>query len=155
MIHFIANVKLTRNYSRHHHPYQKEYLLPNVSFAVQSSGFKTEGAWNASGKGPNVGDTWAHTHPELIADGSNADVSADSYHNYKIDIDIIKQLNVSYYCLILNWARIMPDGSLYTFNQDGIDYYNNVIDYATSQDIVVHIIMTQFDLPQAIADIGG
>jgi len=47
-----------------------------------------------SGKGPSIWDTFTHEHPERIADGSNGDIAADSYHKYKDDVKAIKDMGV-------------------------------------------------------------
>lgn len=49
------------------------------------------------GKGENIWDRFTHEHPENILDGSNGDVSTDSYHKYKEDVKILKNLGVDVY----------------------------------------------------------
>lgn len=102
-----------------------------------------------------MGDNWSHNYSYLVADGSNADVSADSYHFYRNDVNAVKSLNVAYYSLVFGWPRIMADGTLYTLSMDGIRYYNDTINYALSQGLHVHVAMTRCELPQALQDIGG
>lgn len=63
-------------------------------FGAASASYQIEGAWNLDGKTPNIWDTFTHNHPEYIADSSNGDVSADSYHFYKKDIEALKYVGV-------------------------------------------------------------
>ncbi|GAU12708.1 hypothetical protein TSUD_122000, partial [Trifolium subterraneum] len=57
-----------------------------------------EGAAYEGGRGPSIWDNFTHMYPDRIADHSNGDVATDSYHRYKGGI-----------------------------NQEGITYYNNLI----------------------------
>jgi beta-glucosidase/6-phospho-beta-glucosidase/beta-galactosidase len=36
-----------------------------------------------------------HNHPENITDGSNGDTAANSYENYKRDVELLKETGVS------------------------------------------------------------
>lgn len=67
----------------------------NFKFGAASSSYQVEGAWNEDGKGPSIWDTFTHDHPELIADRSNGDTSANSYHFYMNDIEALQQVGVS------------------------------------------------------------
>lgn len=74
----------------------RRYVFPeNFKFGAASSSYQIEGAWNESGKCPSIWDTFTHDHPELIADRSTGDVSADSYHFFKDDVAALKQVGVS------------------------------------------------------------
>lgn len=67
----------------------------DFEFGVATAAYQIEGAWDADGKGPSIWDTYTHQHPELIADGSNGDIAANSYKFFEEDIDVIKQMGVS------------------------------------------------------------
>lgn len=63
-------------------------------FGAATAAFQIEGGWNASGKGPSIWDQFTHDHPELIADGQNADDGPDSYHFFEEDLKAVKSLGV-------------------------------------------------------------
>lgn len=98
----------------------------NFLWGAASSTYQVEGAWNVSGKGVNIWDWFTHTYPEKIADGSNGDVAADSYHNYEEDVALLANLGANFYRFSLSWTRILPNATIDYINQDGVDYYLNL-----------------------------
>src|SRR5579875_3484825 len=62
-------------------------------FGTATASYQVEGAWNADGKGESIWDRFAHTTGK-IKGGDTGDIACDSYHKYKEDIAIMKQLNM-------------------------------------------------------------
>lgn len=48
-----------------------------------------------AGKGENIWDNFTHSHPDRIRHHANGDVADDSYHLYKEDVQLLKNIGVS------------------------------------------------------------
>jgi len=57
---------------------------------------------NQKGKGESVWDHWTHEYSNLIIDHSNGDVACDSYHKYKEDVQLLKDIGVRFAYILLN-----------------------------------------------------
>lgn len=68
-------------------------------FGASTSSYQIEGGWDAKGKGPSIWDTFTREHSDLIADGSNANVGANSYQFYADDVRIIKEAKVKFFVI--------------------------------------------------------
>ncbi|KAF7101722.1 hypothetical protein CFC21_102967 [Triticum aestivum] len=120
-------------------------------FGTASSAYQYEGAAREGGRGPSIWDAFTHTHPEKIANGSNGDVAIDSYHRYKDDVNIMKDLGFNAYRFSLSWSRILPSGKLSGgVNMEGINYYNNLIDKLISEGIEPFVTLFHWDSPQVL-----
>nr|ATP16791.1 multidomain GH1 [Lyrodus pedicellatus] len=118
-----------------------------------SASYQIEGAWNESGKGPSIWDTFAHEGGHIWQNDSG-DVAADGYHHYLEDIRLIKSLNVPLYRLSIAWTRIYPKG-YGELNQAGVDFYNNFIDALLEIGVEPLVTLYHWDLPQGLQDFGG
>ena len=113
-----------------------------------TAAYQVEGAAKEDGRGPSLWDTFSHT-PGKTYHGETGDVSADSYHLYKEDIQLLKALGVSTYRMSISWSRIFPDGTGQT-NPKGLDYYNRVIDELLKNNITPYVTLFHWDTPQAL-----
>ncbi|UXO81821.1 glycoside hydrolase family 1 protein [Klebsiella michiganensis] len=126
----------------------KDFLWGSATAAYQC-----EGGWNTGGKGCGEWDYFSHNSP-LNLNNQNGDIASDFYHRYEEDIDLMVEGNQNTYRFSISWSRIMPNG-IGEVNQEGIDFYNRVIDYCLSKGIEPNITLFHYDLPLELAKSGG
>ncbi|MCK8058946.1 MULTISPECIES: glycoside hydrolase family 1 protein [unclassified Fusibacter] len=122
----------------------------NFLWGSASAAYQIEGAYDEGGKGPSIWDEWAHL-PGKTFEGTNGDIACDHYHRYKEDIALMAEMGLKTYRFSIAWARILPEGSG-RINQEGIDFYSNLIDELLANDIVPMVTLYHWDLPKSLQD---
>ncbi|XBI65031.1 hypothetical protein VPH35_044997 [Triticum aestivum] len=117
-------------------------------FGTATSAYQVEGMATGGGRGPSIWDAFAHT-PGKVVGNQNADVTTDQYHRYKEDVNLMKGLNFDAYRFSISWSRIFPD-SEGKVNEEGVAYYNNLIDYLLHKGITPYVNLYHYDLPLAL-----
>ncbi|XP_043692666.1 beta-glucosidase 13-like [Telopea speciosissima] len=125
-------------------------------FGAASSAYQHEGGVKEGGRGPSIWDTFTHQHPDRILDHSNGDVAVDSYHRYKEDVSIMKEMGMDAYRFSISWSRLLPHGQLgHGVSRVGIQYYNNLINELQSNGIEPYVTLFHWDTPQSLEDKYG
>ncbi|VEN45407.1 unnamed protein product [Callosobruchus maculatus] len=127
-------------------PFPKDF-----KFGVGTSSFQIEGAWNEDGKGENIWDYITHTRHWNYT----GDVACDSYHKYKEDVAMLKELGVNHYRFSLSWSRLLPTGFTNKVNEAGVQYYKNLIKELKDNGIEPLVTIYHWDMPQPLQDLGG
>jgi beta-glucosidase len=122
-------------------------------WGTATASYQVEGAWKEDGKGLSIWDTFAHTVGK-VKGGDTGDVACDSYHRYKEDIAIMKQLNQKSCRFSVAWTRVQPTGTGQV-NQKGLDFYSRYVDELLGAGIRPMCTVFHWDLPQALEDQGG
>jgi beta-glucosidase len=126
---------------------------PDFKWGVAASAYQSEGAWNVDGKSESNWDYFSRKSGK-IERGENADVTADFYHRYEEDIDLIKSMNFKVFRFSLSWPRILPNGTG-EVNQKGLDFYHRVIDKCLSVGVEPWVTIYHWDMPQVLEAQGG
>uniref|UniRef100_A0ACD5XBM7 Uncharacterized protein n=1 Tax=Avena sativa TaxID=4498 RepID=A0ACD5XBM7_AVESA len=131
--------------------FPKGFVFGSASAAYQYEGGATEG-----GRGPSIWDTFTHQHPKKITDKTNGDVADDSYHLYKEDVNLLKDMGMDAYRFSISWTRIFPNGTQKGgVNTEGVEYYSNLINEILSRGVQPYATLFHWDSPQALEDQYG
>ena len=113
-----------------------------------TAAYQVEGAAREDGRGASNWDIFAHT-PGKTFHGETGDVACDSYHRYKEDVQLLKNLGVSTYRMSISWSRVFPQGTG-VVNPKGLDYYQRVVDELLANNITPYVTLFHWDLPAAL-----
>ncbi len=121
------------------------------TFGSATASWQIEGS--SQSRGPSVWDDFAAIEGN-IKDGTVADPACDSVNRYKEDIELLKYLGVDTYRFSVSWPRV------YDFkndkpNQEGLNYYSNLIDGLIEAGIKPTLTMYHWDLPSELQEKGG
>ena len=121
-------------------------------FGAATAAYQIEGS-AYGGCGASHWDTFAAT-PGTVANGDNGSVACDSYHRWQEDLDLLAGGNFDAYRFSTSWARVLPEGRG-TPNPAGLDYYDRLVDGALARGLKPLATLYHWDLPAALADLGG
>lgn len=122
-------------------------------WGIATAATQIEGAVNSYGKGPSIWDIFAKRHGK-IKNGHRPEFACDFYHQYKSDIALVKALGFKVFRFSISWSRILPLGKG-KINQEGIDFYHNVIDECLLNGIIPFVTLYHWDLPENLSKNGG
>jgi len=127
---------------------QKRAFPKGFLWGCATAAYQIEGGAQDDGRGPSVWDVFSHTAGKTF-NGETGDVADDSYHRYKEDVLLLKNLGVKTYRMSLSWSRIFPTGKG-PVNPAGLDYYKRVLDELHAAGITPYVTLFHWDLPAAL-----
>nr|AEM44334.1 PEN2 [Arabis alpina] len=125
-------------------------------FGTASSSYQYEGAVNEGARGQSVWDHFSNRFPHRISDSSDGNVAVDFFHRYKEDIKRMKDINMDSFRLSIAWPRVLPYGKRERgVSEEGIKFYNDVIDELLANEITPLVTIFHWDIPQDLEDEYG
>lgn len=114
-----------------------------------TASYQCEGGWQEGGRAESMWDKYLHEE-----NLENGDVASDHYHRFKEDIKMMKEGGHTSHRFSLAWPRIIRnlEGEI---NQEGIDFYNEMIDTCLENGITPFVTIYHWDLPQYLEELGG
>ena len=113
------------------------------------------GAWDRDGKGESIWDNFCHERPEKIETNNIDDHACNTYEKYEEDVQLLKELGVTFYRFSISWPRLLPKGTLEEVNQKGFEYYNKLINALVQAGIKPVVTLFHWDMPQVLHEKGG
>lgn len=120
-----------------------------------------EGAYDEGGKGLTIADVSPGGKDRiktLFSDDYPLEINSekytypnhkgiDFYHHYKEDIAMFAEMGFKTFRMSISWARIFPNGDDQTPNEEGLQFYENVIDELLKYGIEPTITMSHYETP--------
>jgi beta-glucosidase len=122
-------------------------------WGAAASSYQIEGGAKDQGRGDSVWDVFCR-QPGLVSDGSSGIIACDHLNRYPQDVKMMADLGIQAYRLSVAWPRIFPHGTG-AVNQQGLDFYERLIDNLLAANIDPWITLFHWDFPTALYDQGG
>lgn len=126
-----------------------------------------EGAWKEGGKGLCVADINEYVDNIPVDKKYNGEVTTgyirealeskdrvfpkrwgiDFYHTYREDLALLRELGLNTYRTSINWARIYPNGDDPEPNEEGLAFYDRLIDEIIKNGMIPMITISHYEMP--------
>ncbi len=114
-----------------------------------------EGAYDADGKGLSIQDVMPHGIKAPPTDEPTPDnlklVGIDHYHRYAEDIALFAEMGFSVYRFSIAWSRIFPHGDEETPNEEGLAFYDALLDELEKHGIEPLVTISHYETPLHLA----
>ncbi|MGL5615111.1 MAG: glycoside hydrolase family 1 protein [Sarcina sp.] len=130
------------------------YRFPeNFWWGAATSGPQAEGRFNK--KHNSVFDHWFDISPETFFNEVGPNVASNFYNSYSEDLDMLKSIGHNSFRTSIQWTRLIKDFETGEADEDGVRFYNAVIDKAIANNIEIVMNLHHFDLPVELYDKYG
>lgn len=130
--------------------FSKDFLWGGATAANQ-----IEGAYNEGGKGLSIQDVLPRglmAPPTAEPTDDNLKLTAiDFYHRYADDIALFAEMGFKVFRFSIAWSRIFPNGDDDTPNEEGLAFYDKVLDELEKHGIEPLITLSHYETPLNLA----
>ncbi|WP_128772280.1 glycoside hydrolase family 1 protein [Actinomyces oricola] len=117
---------------------------------------QVEGAYNEGGKGLSIQDVMPRgiTAPRTAAPTpDNLKLKAiDFYHHYAEDIALLAEMGFKVFRFSIAWSRIFPAGDETEPNEEGLAFYDRVLDECEKHGIEPLVTISHYETPLHLAE---
>ena len=146
--------------------FPKDFLWGGAIAANQA-----EGAWKEGGKGVSVADINEFVPHKDLASMSNKEMTRekalfalqdpagiypkrngiDFYHSFKQDLALLREAGIKTFRTSISWARLFPNGDESQACEEGLVFYDNLIDEIIRNDMVPLVTLSHYEMPLNLA----
>ncbi|NWO14814.1 glycoside hydrolase family 1 protein, partial [Virgibacillus sp.] len=117
-------------------------------WSAGTSAYQCEGAHLTHGK------TLSVVEKNMNHNYADPSVASGHYEFWEKDVELMKELGLKAYRFSISWPRVLPKGRG-EVNQEGIDFYRNIITKLKEYEIEPIVTIYHFDLPQCLQEEYG
>jgi len=133
---------------------KNKYTFPEKFWwGSATSGPQAEGSFNKLHK--SVFDYWYDIEPEAFFNKIGPKVASNFYNSYKEDLGMLKEIGLNSFRTSIQWTRLIKNFETGEADEDGIRFYNDVIDETIKNGMIPVINLHHFDLPVDLYDKYG
>ena len=115
-----------------------------------------EGAYDEGGKGLSIQDVMPKGLRAPRAEGPTPDnlkqVAIDFYHRYAEDIALFAEMGFTVFRFSIAWSRIFPNGDEAEPNEEGLAFYDRVLDELERHGIEPLVTISHYETPLHLAE---
>lgn len=128
---------------------------------------QAEGAWDINGKGVSMADIeelpleysrtqvvgFKHTKAEILEASKDTTRfyprrnAIDFYHTYKEDLALMKEMGFKCFRTSFNWTRIFPNGDETEPNEEGLKFYDDLLDEMIKNGMEPVMTISHYEMP--------
>ena len=133
-------------------PFPTTFLWGGATAANQ-----LEGAYNEDGKGLSVQDVLPHggigkPRTDVPTPDNLKLVGIDHYHRYAEDVELFAEMGFGVYRFSIAWSRIFPNGDEEEPNEEGLAFYDRLLDELEKHGIEPLITISHYETPLHLAE---